>query len=175
MNKPTGLRALVLSGQTWSHPVICRDSSFSPTRFDGFKSTRGIVLLTASALGGIASIWLLATRRFVLARPAAALAPSQYCGVGGPPGIRGSSKTLPTSTNTRLPTRSCGRWWSPWPSPQFWSSRRSCGFTGSPRSAPWERERSDRIPPRPFSNPEPRELRATAVQDPAGSARIAFI
>ncbi len=42
--------------------------------FDGLTSPRGLVLVAASALGGLASVWLLWTRRYLLARPAAALA-----------------------------------------------------------------------------------------------------
>lgn len=51
--------------------ILAKDS---PSLFDGFASIRGVVLLATSAIGGIASIWLLANRRYVLARPAAALA-----------------------------------------------------------------------------------------------------
>lgn len=46
----------------------------APSLFEGLTSPRGIVIMTLSALGGSASLWLLHTRRFVAARPAAALA-----------------------------------------------------------------------------------------------------
>jgi cytochrome d ubiquinol oxidase subunit II len=46
----------------------------APDLFDGLVSARGAPILTASALGGVASIWLLLRRRFVLARGAAVVA-----------------------------------------------------------------------------------------------------
>lgn len=46
----------------------------APDLFAGLTSSRGIVLLIASAIGGAGSMWLLWRRRFVAARPAAALA-----------------------------------------------------------------------------------------------------
>ncbi len=49
-------------------------ASDAPSLFDGLTSARGLVLVVASGLGGVASVWLLWTRRYVAARPAAALA-----------------------------------------------------------------------------------------------------
>lgn len=46
----------------------------SPALFDGLTSSRGLVLILASALGGIASLVLLWRRAYLAARPAAALA-----------------------------------------------------------------------------------------------------
>lgn len=45
----------------------------APSLFDGLTS-RGIALIVLSAAGGLASLWLLYARRFVAARPAAAVA-----------------------------------------------------------------------------------------------------
>lgn len=46
----------------------------APSLFAGLTSPVGIVFMAASAIGGLASLWLLVRRRFLLARPAAALA-----------------------------------------------------------------------------------------------------
>lgn len=46
----------------------------APALFEGLTSPRGITLIAFSAVGGLASLGLLLTRRFVAARPAAAVA-----------------------------------------------------------------------------------------------------
>ena len=46
----------------------------APSLYEGLTSPRGIVLMVASALGGLISLWMLRTGRYVAARPAAALA-----------------------------------------------------------------------------------------------------
>lgn len=46
----------------------------SPMLFDGLTSPRGLILVGASAAGGLGSLWLVWTRRYLAARPAAALA-----------------------------------------------------------------------------------------------------
>jgi cytochrome d ubiquinol oxidase subunit II len=46
----------------------------TPSLFEGLISPRGVVLMAASAIGGLLSLWLLVTRRYLAARPAAALA-----------------------------------------------------------------------------------------------------
>lgn len=46
----------------------------APSLFEGLTSARGAVLLVASAAGGLVALWALVRQRFVLARPAAALA-----------------------------------------------------------------------------------------------------
>ncbi|REK40010.1 MAG: cytochrome d ubiquinol oxidase subunit II [Actinobacteria bacterium] len=46
----------------------------APSLYEGLLSTRGIVLIIGSAAGGVASLWLLWNRRFLAARPTAALA-----------------------------------------------------------------------------------------------------
>lgn len=42
--------------------------------FDGLTAPRGLALIVASAIGGVASLWLLWSRRYLMARPAAVLA-----------------------------------------------------------------------------------------------------
>jgi cytochrome bd ubiquinol oxidase subunit II len=46
----------------------------APSLFDGLTSPRGLVLMALSALGGVLSLWLLWSGRYLAARPAAALA-----------------------------------------------------------------------------------------------------
>lgn len=48
--------------------------SDAPALFDGLTSLRGLAFLAISAAGGVAALWLVWTRRFVLARPAAVAA-----------------------------------------------------------------------------------------------------
>jgi cytochrome d ubiquinol oxidase subunit II len=46
----------------------------APSLCDGLTTPRGIVLMAASAVAGLVSLWLLIRRRFVAARPNAAVA-----------------------------------------------------------------------------------------------------
>jgi cytochrome d ubiquinol oxidase subunit II len=69
-------RALVAGVVTGSIAVsgVVILAADAPSLFDGLTTARGLVSIATSAAGGLTSIWLVYTRRFVAARPAAAMA-----------------------------------------------------------------------------------------------------
>lgn len=48
--------------------------SDAPSLFEGLTSLRGLLLIAISATGGVASLWFLSSRKYLAARPAAAVA-----------------------------------------------------------------------------------------------------